>query len=123
MRDILFRGQRVDNKEWVYGDLKRVNDNRRGGECFYIWVDRDDIEEEGKEIQVIPETVGQFIGHFDKNKKNIFIGDLYKDEEGDLWKVIQMECGRYALELLSNGYVDEFIQWSEVEIIGNIHEP
>lgn len=64
----------------------------------------------------------QFTGLTDKNGVKIFINDTYIDEQDDLFKVIQMDCGRYALELIEDGYVDEFIDWSYVEIIGNIHD-
>lgn len=113
-REIIFRGQRVDNKEWVYGDLKQSYPKDFLPTITH-WVEN---EEYYMTSEVILETVGQFTGLLDKNGNKIFIDDLYKDEEGDLWKVIQMKCGRYALELLENGYVDEFIQWDKAKIIG-----
>lgn len=66
MRDIKFRGQRIDG-EWIYGDLLRENDNRFGGQFFKIFVDTNDVEEEGELIRVDGSTIGQYTGLKDKN--------------------------------------------------------
>lgn len=72
MREPLYRGKRADNGEWVYGDIRWL-DNLVGiyprddehPNCIYAIVD------------VIPETVGEYTGVIDKNSKKIFEGDIH----------------------------------------------
>ncbi len=138
MREILFRGKRIDNGEWVEG--------------YYL----KSPEFDGKGISVITqdkprmpyyvntETVGQYTGLTDKNGKRIFEGDIIKQifclkhtngvsereirsvvEYGISWNYSDVcgVCQRFSdgsgIAMLSvmntSGIVD-------CEVIGNIHD-
>ena len=115
MKQILFRGKRVDNGEWTEGYLFKI-----WHKVFLLWGmtgDCPNMEE------VKPETVGQFTGLTDKNGNKIFEGDiLLKGFEKVLvkWNANQCRWGIY-----SNNY--EICGFNEstqgyFEVIGNIYD-
>lgn len=147
MREILFRGKRTDNGEWVSGGsvVQFVDDGVRS---FYMpqYNEKctcthdsltDDILgfEDCRFYKVDGETICQYTGLKDKNGKTIFEGDYWIDEEGDILVVEFRNC-QFCFVIY--GYDDELFGFSEVgeldcdpldyyyinkiEFAGNIHD-
>jgi hypothetical protein len=131
--EIEFRGMRKDNNKWVYGyfvyDYRHSNHtimtNTIGIYNAGFKPPRDAYDLEM--VDVIPETVGMYVGKSDANKIKIYDGDILN--AGDRIVVVKwnMGCGcwdsdwiEYIGERTSNGV--EFAEWElRCEVIGNIH--
>ena len=137
MREILFRGKRVDNGEWAEGNLSVGDD----GECE-ILIGTRTIR---ISYSVIPETVGQFTGLHDKNGAKIFEGDILQGyqypylSEGHFnyyAEVVYFEnCPAFGIYTFKNpnlnvvrgisaGNMDLMEDWESKnwEVIGNIYD-
>lgn len=133
MREILFRGKRIDNGEWVEGNLF-ISDNATFIVCgsWYVKI----------EFEVIQESVSQYTGIKDKNGIRIFDGDIVKDTICEFKKgVVKFRTGTFDSGIYKyNGWVVEdkdgdvdhnpLIQYEKdsfgcgygFEIIGNIYD-
>ena len=140
MREILFRGKRKDNGEWVQG-FYAIQSNHacfQSGLKYVSFILKDEFMDWGlggiAEYEVIPETVGQYTGLHDKNGNKIFEGDIVK-EWSSHWKTpLKTEINIYevvceylgSLQLIRKTEYGEnstaLYRRSVVEVIGNIYD-
>ena len=151
MREILFRGKTTkkdDNKAfnniWVEGDLVHA-----GISGIYIHPQANTfvVDNELARLvvmhEVIPESIGQFTGLFDKYQKKIFEGDIIQlgEDEDYNWGfnigVVKFGEGTFDSGIYrytgffyedKNGNIDHNAlynlgeDWEKCKVIGNIHD-
>lgn len=119
MREILFRGKRIDNGEWVYGYLYCFYNFKRT--VFQILRDRTNCIPDA--VEVIPETVGQYTGKTVKNGK-VFDGDIGKSIDGIFLVCWDEEKSAFVMRFFDYPYATLYLEemWDDAEIIGNIHD-
>ena len=139
MREILFRGKRVDNGEWVQGvpcggymilGFDTVYGDDEVAMSYYLEFDY---------VEINPSTFGECTGLTDKNGVKIFEGDIVKEyKTKDKVKGV-VKFGEYQSGI--NKYADDlgfYVEWTTenflirelgywcrknmLEVIGNIHD-
>ena len=126
MREILFRGKRKTNGEWIYGDYFRskISNTELGIRVVHSITFFEDDEEHS--YCVDPDTIGQYTGLTDKK---IFEGDivtglfLYSEPVSG---VCVFKDGSFGIEW-NRGKVKEFSAFTSIcnvtyEVIGNIYD-
>lgn len=117
MRTIKFRGKRLGNGVWIYGDLIHIDKSDIG-----IVTDYDHWQG----CRVDPETIGQFTGLHDKNGKEIYEGDRLKmkyiDGTIEYYNVVFRKTG-FHVDMEQYGHALLWtIDRNRIEVVGNIHD-
>jgi hypothetical protein len=118
MREILFRGKSKKTNTWAYGYFVESE-----GACF-IYSKNENLR--WVVTEVIPESVGQFIGVIDTENKKVFEGDIAENEsfkEGEFQHVgtintdeVAFSSGRFYIKGFSS-----VLHWHEMKlkVVGN----
>ena len=140
MREILFRGKRKDNGEWVEGSLYESNDNR-----LYVipkqtlWItksDGDTMRSVYGAHDIINSSIGQFTGLTDKNGIKVFEGDIIEEGYNNMadrwvtnrwivkWNQIQMAWMCYSDERSPYPTRANVICTNKnvIKVVGNIYD-
>lgn len=133
MRHIIFRGKRLDNGEWMYGDL--IENQGR----FFIYHATSETTIECNDdrriivaaVEVDPDTVGQYTGLKDRYGDRIWEGDIIHTKQYGKDEYGLNHCGYdiFSVRFINSSFrIESNNRWfyltdgHHIEVIGNIHD-
>lgn len=152
MREILFRGKRLDNGKWTKGFVvaSLKNTYPDGFEMITTeginYDELDGYNPDFESYDVDPKTVGQCTGLLDMTGKKIYEGDIIKSDNGRRSSISVIKFGQYYPKMfydlieeytgmkpslpcvgfyaksIDNGEEMILIQNSFTKVLGNIHD-
>ena len=119
VRNTLFRGKRKDTGEWTEGYLFKIWDR-----TFLLWGMTNDHP---NMIEVIPETVSQFIRLTDRYEKKIIEGDIVNIITGINGYKSTYHSTIQEVKYIADSGIAVFRPFDnsdivEIEVIGNIYD-
>lgn len=117
MREIMFKAKRIDNGEWVEGNL--INLDADSGYCYIVpafknastlpinWLIA------GRMILVDPETLCQFTGLTDKNGNDIWENDIIKYHFGEIYAPIKYGCYQNCFDSQKAEHIGFYVDWPD----------
>jgi len=131
-----FRGKSIQTGKWVYGWYYQLRINEKAIRHYIVENPLPKLRGVS-EIEVIPETVGQYVGLNDSKRtkeypegQEIYSGDFIKDAQGSIY-IVYWDKGECAFKLDYKYYhhrdKDECHTYLPMysrkgEVIGNIHD-
>ena len=119
MREILFRGKRIDNGEWVEGYFVNL--------WLMHYQKHQPIITDNNAVSydVDPSTVCQYTGLCDKNDKKIFEGDImaFTAYGFDYVGTVEFADGSFSIMCEhTSPFLDQAVSKHGAYIIGNMHD-